>query len=361
MKPFHCSACQHTVLFHDTQCGHCQRPLGYDPEQMEILSFEKHGEFWLSDTNAHSAVAYKPCYNYHHYAICNWMLPADSEAIYCRSCQFTSLIPCLDEPQHILYWRSLEQAKQRFLYLTQQLQIFPKPKKNEHDHLGLSFQFLMPQDDQPVLTGHAHGLITLNASEADVVFRETTRVNMGENYRTLLGHFRHESGHYYLDLIQHRFPEHMQAFRECFGDERTDYQLALAKHYQDGPPAHWQSAYVSGYASSHPWEDWAETWAHYLHMMDTLETAYYHGLSLQHTEKPQAKLHFESSPIGALDFEHTLKQWQSLTHTLNCLNQSMGLPDAYPFKLSEVVLNKLRFIHHHILDLAFDHPIVRSS
>src|SRR5262249_7112200 len=153
----------------------------------------------------------------------------------------------------------------------------PVVAKDEHSPEGLAFEFLSDvkgegSDGSSILTGHANGVITINVAEADDAERERQRLAMHEPYRTLLGHFRHEVGHYYWDRLI-RDSSHMARFRELCGDERDDYGAALRKHYETGPPADWQTKFVSSYASSHPWEDWAETWAHYLHLADTLETA----------------------------------------------------------------------------------------
>src|SRR6202011_5238904 len=48
--------------------------------------------------------------------------------------------------------------------------------------------------------------------------------------------------------------------------------------------------HVTPYASAHPWEDFAETWAHYFHMVDTLETATAFGLRLRPEIATQAGL-----------------------------------------------------------------------
>jgi len=210
--------------------------------------------------------------------------------------------------------------------------------------LGLSFHFLVPTEDHPVMTGHANGVITLNAYEADHLYREQTRITMGENYRTLLGHFRHESGHYYFDVLIAN-TDWINEFRQIFGDERQDYSQALQHYYEHGAPKDWQDRFISTYASSHPWEDWAETWAHYLHMLSTLDTAYHIGMTVEKRHKNGPELRFTEAPTHAQDFELTLNNWFALSYGLNSLNQSMGLEDAYPFILSSTVLDKLRFIH----------------
>ena len=354
MKYFECAACHQQIFFSGSECEHCHAPIGYVASERDMGTFKRvDDQNWQTLNPTYSVHSYKPCYNYSHYQVCNWMVPADSDEDYCESCLLTTVIPNLDNDEVFTYWRRLEDAKRRFLYLAQRMYMMPRPKKTTDDAYGLSFEFLMPIDGQPVMTGHANGVITLNAIEADVVYREKTRVNMGENYRTLLGHFRHESGHYYLNIMQHIQPDLIHEFRQYFGDERQDYSEALKKHYEDGAPEHWQDKFVSTYASSHPWEDWAETWAHYLHMMETLETAYYAGLRVDGNGTTLSGMAFKECPIGGKDFEHILENWITLTFNLNSLNRSMGLEDAYPFKLSETVKDKLRFIHRHVLEKAF--------
>ncbi|MFV5490091.1 putative zinc-binding metallopeptidase [Acinetobacter sp. ASP199] len=354
MKYFACAQCKNQVFFEHSICEHCQITLGYAAVEKEVVSFEKKSDqLWTALNPNFQITSFKPCYNYLHYQSCNWVIPADSEQMYCESCQLTHIIPDLSIPQNIIYWARLEKAKRRFLYLAQRMNMMPRPKRHDQDVYGLRFNFLMPVDGQPVMTGHASGLITLNASEADVVHRETTRESMGENYRTLLGHFRHESGHYYFDVMQYLHPELLEEFRLYFGDERQDYSAALNRHYEQGPPHNWQDNFISSYATAHPWEDWAETWAHYLHMMETLETAYYATLRVEGNGSTLKPMAFKESPIGGQDFEHILENWITLTFNLNALNRSMGLEDAYPFKLPETVKDKLRFIHRHVLEKAF--------
>ena len=199
----------------------------------------------------------------------------------CESCRLTRVIPDLSMAGNRETWYRLEKAKRRLLYTLQGLRLPIVPKVARGDP-GLAFEFLHDQlvggDAGRVMTGHDNGLITVNAAEADDVQRERQRVQQNEPYRTLIGHFRHESGHYYWDRLISGGND-LDRFRELFGDERADYGAALQKHYQDGPPPDWQHAHVSAYASSHPWEDWAETWAHLLHMVDALETAGAAGLT----------------------------------------------------------------------------------
>ena len=181
------------------------------------------------------------------------------------------------------------------------------------------------------------GVITINIEEADPGTRERMRENMNEGYRTLLGHFRHEIAHYYWDILV-RDTQWADRFRALFGDERADYDAALSAYYRDGPPDDWPLRHISAYAASHPWEDWAETWAHYLHMADTLETAADMGLSVRGRTIQDM--------IAGSDrrLEPTLTDWRELTAGLNDLNRSMGLPDAYPFAISANVAEKLRLV-----------------
>lgn len=200
---------------------------------------------------------------------------------------------------------------------------------------GLLFDFVeapgnAAEDDAAVMTGHKDGVITLNIAEADDVFRAMQRKHMNEAYRTLLGHFRHESGHYYFYYLVDDDAK-LQYARELFGDERLDYRAALDRYYRFGPLAGWESAYISAYSTAHPVEDWAESWAHYLHMLDCLETAASYGMVEQ--------LEWGESLDG------WLQEWPQFTVLLNELNRAMGLRDAYRFVLSQAVAGKLRFIH----------------
>jgi hypothetical protein len=211
---------------------------------------------------------------------------------------------------------------------------------------GLTFEFLADGDrETPVMTGHADGLITVNIAEADDAERERRRTAMHEPYRTLLGHMRHESGHYYWDHLIAQTSE-IDEFRSLFGDERTDYAAALSTYYDRGAPAEWQEGFVSAYASSHPWEDWAETWAQYLHMIDTLETAAASGLSLTPRRRDEPTARTIPQPVSPRPpaFTALIDSWFPLTYVLNNLNRGLGHPDAYPFVLSPSVVAKLKFV-----------------
>lgn len=353
MKTFHCDECHSQVFFENTSCEKCGGMLGYDPEHRTVTTFEPAGSnVWRSLNPGNSSALFKQCINYSRESVCNWMLPADSHEDLCASCQLTHSIPVLSG-QNRLYWRRLEDAKRRLLYTLWELKLAPVSKLKSPEK-GLAFEFLQDLPNRRVMTGHDNGLITLNIAEADPSFREKMREQMHEPYRTLLGHFRHESGHYYFDrLIDNS--KWLEPFRMVFGDEGADYGESLQRHYKEGPPSDWSDRFISSYASTHPWEDWAETWAHYLHMIDTLDTAFACGMTLHPRKQGEPELVIEERPLRVASFDDMAPDWFALTYVLNSLNRSIGMPDAYPFTLSSKVREKLQFIHmvvqgHHCAD-----------
>jgi hypothetical protein len=346
MKTFHCTHCQNLVFFENVKCLSCQRDLAYLPEQMQMAALEKGNDgLWY-----HDDLAYKLCANGLTHQICNWALPVAEPAALCRSCQLTHVIPNLSQPGNEEAWHRLEIAKRRLLYTILALGL-PLSDKSAANPTGVEFEFLKdsaePNGDwSRVLTGHDNGLITINVAEADDVYREQQRTQQNEPYRTLLGHFRHEIGHYYWDRLIEGSPRHRE-FQQLFGDETADYQTALDQHYQNGPPPNWENDFISAYASTHPWEDWAESWAHVLHMIDALETAESVGVSIQ-PPRPNEPVLVRSAPAfqtGLGDFEAMIRAWLALTYALNNFTRGLGLPDGYPFVLSERVVGKLRFVY----------------
>ena len=298
---------------------------------------------WHSPIPGACAQGYRLCRNYAYDNVCNWALPATDPNALCRSCRLTRVIPDLSVPGNKEAWYKLEVAKRRMLYSLLSLRL-PAASKVEDPKQGLAFEFLADIPDAPVLTGHDNGVITINAVEADDAQREHRRMQLHEPYRTLLGHFRHEIGHYYWERLIDGTAR-LQSFRALFGDERADYGQALQRHYDTGAPADWQQRFVSTYASSHPWEDWAETWAHYLHMTDTLETAAACGVSLQPRRADEPSLQAATLRSRSNTFENIVDAWFPLTYMLNNLNRGLGLADSYPFVLSQSALDKIRFVH----------------
>ncbi|WP_373495993.1 putative zinc-binding metallopeptidase [Aquiflexum sp.] len=346
MQIFKCDNCSQPVYFDNTHCLKCQNKLGFDPDQIKIVSMHLQQEGSL--TESLTGKGYHYCSNYQ-YGVCNWLIPNVNPDKFCVACSLNRIIPDLSKPEYLSRWKVIEFAKHRLIYALLRWG-FPIISKSVDYERGLAFNFKsdssMP-DGQTVITGHSNGLITMNISEADDVEREMTRNKMDEVYRTVLGHFRHEIGHYYWERLIDG-TDNLTKFRELYGDERTSYQEALNQHYKYGAPADWNLHYISAYATMHPWESWAEAWAHYMHMVDTLETAYSYGLSID--SQIARNLSFKSAVIDknayfCKDFETIYQLWLPLIFTMNSLNRSMGAKDLYPFVINASVKEKLKFIH----------------
>jgi hypothetical protein len=270
-----------------------------------------------------------------------------SSSPFCRACILNDRIPNLSNPDNLSKWKRLEVAKHRLIYSLLRMHLPVAPKEN-NEGPGIIFDFMADgSPDQRVMTGHNEGTITLNIEEADEAERVRNKLDLGERYRTLLGHFRHEIGHYYWDLLIRDNPS-IDGFRKLFGDERKDYQQALKTYYETGAPADWVDHFISPYASSHPWEDWAETWAHYMHLMDTLETAYAFGIGIHPGKGQDMNADISKDPYAVKDFKRIIALWLPLTFAVNSLNRSMGYSDFYPFVISPAIIEKLRFIHETI-------------
>jgi hypothetical protein len=357
MNVFHCDHCGQLVFFENIQCVNCGHPLAFLPDLGVVGSLEQSTDgFWKSPLPRAEGKRYRLCANYTKENVCNWSVPQTDDHELCRSCRLTAVVPNLSKPENKAAWFKMESAKRRLVYSLLKLKLPLLSKIDDPEH-GLSYEF-KADSDQPdgtkVLTGHANGVITINVAEADAAEREKRRVELHEPYRTLLGHVRHEVGHYYWDrLIANT---RLEAFRELFGDERQDYAAALQKHYKEGPPEDWQESYVSSYCTAHPWEDWAETWAHYLHMVDALETAAACGLSLKPSRKDEPALAPRGRKSKNTPFDRLIDDWFPLTYVLNNLNRGLGLADAYPFILSNPAIEKLRFVHETIVDSAARQP-----
>lgn len=345
MKTFHCNSCNQQVFFENVLCERCGHMLGYVYDLDDVSAFEPDNNgFWRSLDARTNGRSYKQCQNYIAEHVCNRMIPTDDPEALCKSCRLTLTIPTLSSDENREYWYRLERAKRRLLYTLSHLNL-PIESREENPETGLAFEFLENQQGEPpVHTGHSDGLITLNIAEADDAYRERTRTRLHEPYRTLLGHFRHEIGHYYfMRLMQEG--QLMDECRVVFGDERIDYGEEIERHYKQGPPANWAGSYISAYATMHPFEDWAETWAHYMHMVDTLETASACGLMLAPSNPSEPSLQVEPVDTVTRSFSEMIERWFPLTYVLNSLNRSMGTPDGYPFALASPVIDKLRFIH----------------
>lgn len=345
MKVFECDHCANLLFYENVVCLRCQHPLGFLPEFIDLSALEAdENQSWKPLSPAAAEKRYRQCQNALDYQTCNWMVSADESNPLCKSCRLNLVIPDLNISENRDRWQKLEIAKRRVMYSLLRLNL---STEEENGREPLRFKFLADSPGGPtVLTGHAAGVITINIAEADDAERERRRVDLREPLRTLLGHVRHEIAHYYWDRLI-AGTAFIERFRELFGDERRNYSESLQAHYQQGSPADWRQDFVTAYASCHPWEDWAETWTHYLHMIDSLETAGSFGMSLRPRHPQAATMRAEPKKIvdDLSNFDEIVRHWLPLTHALNELNRGMGLPDLYPFVLSDVTLQKLRFVH----------------
>jgi hypothetical protein len=297
---------------------------------------------------------YKYCGNRQTLALCNWLVEESDPNALCIACRLNRTIPDLGDANNARYWGAIEVAKRRLVSQLLALGLSVKSKVTEDVERGLMFDFLRsPPNGPAVMTGHANGLITMNVEEADDVKREKIKHDLHEPYRTLLGHFRHEVGHYYWDLLV-RDTKWLEPFRQLFGDERASYAEALKRNYEVGPPSDWSNSYISAYAAMHPWEDWAETWAHYLHVIDGLGTALGFGLDAENLETKinpftNKDLYAPEDP-GALRFLELLNSSVEMIMVLNELARSMGQPDFYPFVMSKPVVAKLQLVQMIVVD-----------
>mgnify|MGYP000915203880 CR=1 FL=1 len=349
--------CGRPVFFRNSECLACHTALGYEPDSARLLPLEPSGRpgLWVAATGRRRTPRWRRCANLDTASGCNWLLPeADGAGSLCRSCRLTRTLPDLSIVEHQLWWGRIATAQRRLLSVLIALGLPTRSQVEDPQH-GLAFDLLRQlPGGEPVMTGHADGVITLDVAEADDSQREQRRHALGEPYRTLLGHLRHESGHYYWQRLVDGTPW-LAPCRALFGDDRADYAAALQRHYAEGPAADWPQRHVSAYASCHPWEDWAETWAHYLHLVDTLDTA--RGFAL---DGVPVELHYERWAPADLDtgdggpaedadaaqgFVDLVNGWMELTGVLNELSRSMGLADFYPFVLSRPALRKLHLVH----------------
>jgi len=345
MKAFHCDVCGALVFFENVRCLKCNNALGFLPDFIDLstVEIEASGVYRALAPSARNRF-YKQCSNGREHQICNWLIPVEDENPLCTACRLNTVIPDLTVPQNRELWHQLELAKRRMVYTLLRLEISTEGDQNR---TPLRFRFMTnPPGGPPVMTGHDDGVITINLAEADPAERERRRLNLQEPFRTLLGHMRHEIAHYYWnELVDNT--QRLDLFRKLFGDERQDYPASLQKYYQDGAPPNWQERHVTAYAAAHPWEDWAETSAHYFHIVDTVETAGSFGLALKPRHPDAKSMTADPKSVANLDspFDRILGNWFPLTYALNELNRGMGLPDLYPFVLSNAAIEKLRFVH----------------
>jgi hypothetical protein len=344
MKLFRCDNCGHLLYFENTRCERCGRTLGYEPETNTLCSLTDGPDVWTAPSLDNRQFVF--CANAAHGA-CNWLVPyAPGADPYCRACRHNDLVPSMDDPVNRERWQVIERAKKRLMYSLLQLHL-PLATRNEDAVHGLSFRFLAEATaPAPVMTGHENGIITIALGEADDAAREYRRTQFKEPYRTLLGHFRHEIGHHYWDILVGANPANLDEFRRLFGDETASYDAALQAYYANGAPDGWQASFISAYATAHPWEDWAETFAHYLHLVDTTEMASAYGIRLRPAVDTDGELHarIDFNPYASANIEDLIENWVPLSSLINNLNRAVGQHDAYPFVLTAQVIEKLGYI-----------------
>jgi hypothetical protein len=333
MRDFICPNCGQRLSFENSVCLSCRSRLGFSLDDMALLVIAPGEE--SEHAGAVDSSQYQLCANLH-LAECNWLVEKSPVRRLCTSCALTRTRPNDNDITAMAAFASAEQAKRRLIAELHEMKL-PIVGRDEDPQFGLAFDLLSSVQEK-VFTGHDNGVITLDLAEGDDVHREQLRTAMDEPYRTLLGHFRHEIGHYYYYRLVDPSQDYKSRFRELFGDADADYQAALDRHYDEGAPAGWEQNFVSSYATMHPAEDWAETFAHYLHIRDTLDTA------AAFTFAP-ASATFERGVLGPSGFQTIIDIWLPLAWALNMINRSMGKDDLYPFVLPPAVLDKMRFVH----------------
>lgn len=348
MLAYTCDTCGQLVFFENNACLSCGSALGVIPGRGLVnivpdANFDRR----FGIVGDPGAGWWRRCINTATLG-CNWLLPDEVDGDLCESCELTRTLPDPSDPDSHDALTVTEAAKRRLVHQLRSLAL-PIVSRSVDPEFGLAFDLLSSRE-APVTTGHADGVITIDLAESNDAHREWLRATMGESYRTMLGHLRHEIGHYYW-MVFTRDPEVLERVRALFGDDRADYAAALDRHYNQGPPPGWEDHHVSNYASTHPWEDWAETFAHYLHIRDTLQTAAAYGVFVQGPAQlrdgPAAAL-FRSDPAHAEavdSFGRIMDDWVPLTYALNEINRSMGKRPLYPFVLRPNVVDKLSLVH----------------
>ena len=322
VRDLRCPTCARRVYFENLRCLACGTELGFAPTSFSMVPV---GGPFVRCANAGIAT-------------CNWVVPAPAAGTLCPSCVLTRTRPPDGDVEARQRFVEAEAAKRRLVAQLYDLGL-PIISFEDHDE-GLAFDLLSSRFDE-VMIGHEDGLITIDLAEADDAHRERVRLDLGEAYRTVLGHFRHEVGHYYW-MVLVRDVGRLDEFRQRFGDERMDYGEALNSHYGGSGPSGWEDEYVSAYATMHPWEDWAETFAHYLHLRDTVQTATEMGVKVADPLGWGGEVPVAGAEYGP--FDELVREWITLAGTLNALNRSMGAGDLYPFVLAPKVIGKLAYV-----------------
>lgn len=342
MQAFRCSVCGQLLFFDNSACLRCGSALGFVLEHRDLVALRPVAGAWERADGIPGA--YRFCVN-QRVARCNWLVERDDPSALCPSCRLTSVRPNDAEVGTSGAFAHAESAKRRLIHQLTGLGL-PVIDRSVDPRRGVTFEMLSSRG-RTVTTGHEAGVITLDLSESDDAHREFVRQQLGEPYRTVLGHLRHEIGHHYWSILvvgTNRLDE----FRSLFGDETASYQDALDHHYGGAARTDWSATHVSQYATMHPWEDWAETFAHYLHIQAGLETAGAFGLTVGEPSWTAG----QSALASDADVAPMVGEWLALAVALNGMSRSIGQGDLYPFVLSSNVVAKLDLVHRTVIAVA---------
>ena len=344
MRAFACPQCHVFVAFESDSCANCHTPLGFHLPSKSMLPLvdgvaNVEGQRWIRCTQSVTLD-------------CNWLAPEEQTDFGRGRCLAGSLIrrePAADDTLAREKLVPTSAALRRLVYQLDDIGLPIEPFWR-HDG-GLAFDLLSSYTSgEKVIIGHANGVITIDLVESLDDYRESLRIRLGEPYRTMLGHFRHEVGHYYQNILVETGSGAAGYLTECralFGDETVSYSDAIARHYEFGAPADWQDDFISEYATMHPWEDFAECFAHYLHITDTIDTCREAGMVL-HANRVRFSAPHDVVPLDSyadVPVERLLSDWRYVSLLLNRANTAMGKSPLYPFEISPAVVAKLGFVH----------------
>ena len=345
-----CPACATKVYVESLDCPTCAAEFAFHPPTRLFVALDDAQADAAADVDV-DGDSWRACVNRSWQ--CNWLAPVADGHDACMSCRLTRRRPDASDTLALERLADASQDKRRLLVQLLDLGLPVTPYYEREG--GLAFDLLSSFSGERVVIGHADGVITIDLAESLDSHREALRIALGEPYRTMLGHFRHEIGHYYQDVLVER----ADAWDECrtlFGDERAGYREALRRHYDQGAPADWVASYISEYATMHPWEDFAETFAHYLHMTGTLATAADDGTVLERSGPGGASVVIALPDYRDQGIDRLLDDWHWLSFQANRVNRAMGARDLYPFGIVEPVRRKLAFIHRLVVTMAGGHP-----
>ncbi|MDM7457933.1 MAG: putative zinc-binding metallopeptidase [Paracoccus sp. (in: a-proteobacteria)] len=316
MQRFNCPACGSRVYFHNQACM-CGQNLFYDPETRQM-------------TGGPDGCRMRAVIG------CNWTVEASSRDSHglCRSCAMSRVIPDLETGPNRALFAKAERAKRWVLANLSQWAWFTDADRGRKPHFLMLSEHLVGRSEQ-ITMGHAAGEITINITEADALIRLQRQRELGEHYRSMVGHFRHELAHFLFDRLA-QAPGFIEGFRSIFGDEREDYAAALARHYK--APRDPGDAFITGYATAHPHEDWAETVAHLLHLVDFTDSFVSTGLTMPGL--PPGFRPYEEEDTALL-----LAVGMAVAVAVNDINRALDNDDLYPFVLTPEVRRKITFAH----------------